>query len=72
LFAINDVHKNCPVILISGIATTRDNLRKLISCSLLSVQASRLNVNLLLEIDKILTQLIKLQALCMADPEQSR
>ncbi|KDR16820.1 helicase POLQ-like isoform X2 [Zootermopsis nevadensis] len=54
-----------------GIATTRLTLQKLISCSLLSLQASRLNVNLVLEIDNILTQLIKLKALHTIDPEES-
>jgi hypothetical protein len=62
----------CILISVSGVATTRFALQKLMDCSLLSIQASRLNVNLPLEIDNILIQLIKLQALYTVDPEQSR
>jgi hypothetical protein len=57
---------------ISGIATTRLALQKMMGYSLLSVQASKLNVNLHLEIDKILAKLIKQQALNTVDLERSR
>lgn len=54
-----------------GIATTKLTLQELMHYSLLSVQASRLSVDLHLEIDKILTKLIKQQALNTIDPKQS-
>jgi hypothetical protein len=56
----------------SGIATTRLALQKMMGHALLSVQASKLNVNLHQEIDKILVKLIKQQALNTVDLERSR
>jgi hypothetical protein len=66
------LHEFIITIFIPGIATTKLTLQELMHYSLLSVQASRLSVDLHLEIDKILTKLIKQQALNTIDPKQSR
>jgi hypothetical protein len=59
-------------LFIPGIATNKLALQELMCYSLLSVQASRLRVDLHLQIDRILTKLIKQQALNTIDPKQSR
>jgi hypothetical protein len=60
------------LIFVSGIATTRQALQELMRYSLLSVQALRLSVDLHWEIDRMLTKLIKQQALTTRDSKQSR
>ncbi|XP_069680536.1 helicase POLQ-like [Periplaneta americana] len=54
-----------------GIATTRSALRKLMDCSLLSIQASRLGVDLHFLIDEAIIALIRLEALKTVTNENS-
>jgi len=66
------LHELSALIFVSGIATTRLALQELMRYSLLSVQALRLGVDLHSEIDRMLTKLIKQQALNTRDSKQSR
>jgi hypothetical protein len=66
------LHEFSALIFVSGIATTRLALQELIRYSLLSVQALQLGVDLHHEIDRMLTKLIKQQALNTRDSKQSR
>jgi len=66
------LHEFSAFIFVSGIATTRLALQELMGYSLLSVQAVQLGVDLHREIDRILTKLIKQQALSTRDSKQSR
>jgi hypothetical protein len=66
------LHEFNALIFIAGIATTRLALQELMQYSLLSVQSLRLSVDLHCEIDRMLTKLIKQQALTTRDSKQSR
>jgi hypothetical protein len=66
------LHEFSALIFVSGIAATRLALQELMRYSLLSVQALRLGVDLHREIDRMLTKLIKQQALNARDSKQSR
>lgn len=72
LYCSNNVVKCCFLKLISGIATTRKYLQDLGKCTLLSVQAERLDVNLNSCIDKIICELVRMKALSPMESDQSR